>query len=121
MNRPLTLVFLNFWPHLYDVDDLRPRFSRESSAKFASVLYLLQFLVVAKELRPSEMVLSPAGNKVTALGCLMASIECNMPVLYVETLRYRIRKDSLLPDRSDLDIIHVWLSGEVYANETSSG
>ena len=71
---------------------------------------------VFHEIGSSELVLSPVGHKATALGCLMAAMELNLPVLHVETLHYTPPTDSVLPPENP-DIIHVWLSGEAYPKE----
>ncbi len=69
---------------------------------------------VFRAIGPSEIVLSPVGHKATAFGCLMAAMELNLPVLYVEALRFKPPAE-VLPVQGDLNIIHLWLSGDVYA------
>lgn len=71
----------------------------------------------------SLLVLSPAGSKVLALGGMMAAIERDLPVMYVEALSYTAEIDS--DDEasySAADVVHVWLFGEAYpraAQETA--
>jgi len=60
-------------------------------------------------------ILSPIGSKVLAIGALMAAIERNLPVVYVEAVGYsfdtsRRERDADMMD----DMVHVWLSGEPY-------
>lgn len=59
-----------------------------------------------------QIVLSPIGSKVMAVGAMMAAIEHNLTVQYVETLRY----DWFKPKKSSSGdtIVHEWLHGPVY-------
>lgn len=61
------------------------------------------------------LLLSPVGSKVLALGAMMAAMERDLPVVYVEALSY----EASLDGQSDLqytdnDLVHVWLLGEAY-------
>ena len=68
---------------------------------------------VFEETGGSMLVLSPLGSKVMALGTLMAALERDLPVAYVEPVDYEL--DSNVPrDIAEPDLIHVWLEGEVY-------
>jgi hypothetical protein len=61
-------------------------------------------------------ILSPAGWRIGSLGMLLAAIELNLPVLYVETLGYTARStvptEVILPE-PDLKW-HIWLAGDIY-------
>lgn len=64
-----------------------------------------------------QLILSPFGSKVIAVGAMMAAIEHNLSVQYVETLRYEYepvasKHSSQLPDMA----VHVWLHGPVYGS-----
>lgn len=64
----------------------------------------------------SHLVLSPSGNKVLAIGALMAALEHDLPVRYVEAVSYAVdwkQIESLSQDQPHL--VHVWLHGEPYA------
>jgi hypothetical protein len=70
---------------------------------------------VFRALGDSEIVLSPIGPKAMALGCLLAAIERDMPVVYVETLRYG--EPQIGPPRpSSGRLLYFWLYGEAYGN-----
>jgi hypothetical protein len=63
----------------------------------------------------AHVVLSPSGNKVLAVGALMAALEHNLPVRYVEAVRYEVnwsRVAEANPGASRL--VHVWLHGPPY-------
>lgn len=64
----------------------------------------------------SELILSPAGSKALSIGAMMAAIERNFPVRYVETLSYTLDEESLdnLDCSYEKDLFHVWLSGDAY-------
>ena len=60
-------------------------------------------------------ILSPAGSKCAAIGALMAAIECNFPVVYLETLSYETEDQNLVASYSeDEQPMHLWLTGEPY-------
>jgi hypothetical protein len=70
---------------------------------------------VYREHGGSLMILSPVGSKVTAIGALMAAIEGNFPVVYLETLSYQADKEQLKPRfHEDEQPIHIWLTGTPY-------
>ena len=61
----------------------------------------------------SMLILSPLGSKVMALGALMAALERDLPVAYLESIGYEF--EASVPETIDRpDLIHVWLEGEVY-------
>lgn len=63
----------------------------------------------------TQMILSPLGSKVMAVGALMASIRHDLPVHYVEALRYDHQASgSTFEDR--MRLVHLWLDGPVYAS-----
>ena len=66
----------------------------------------------------SFTVLSPMGSKVSTIGGLLAAMDLNLPVAYVETIGYSENKrmESLdLPNEERL--VHVWVDGPVYNSE----
>jgi hypothetical protein len=72
---------------------------------------------VFRKLGGSLTVLSPFGSKVQSLGALMAALERDFPVMYVETLAYRST-----PAAGDGgELVHVWLHGEAYGHATPTG
>jgi hypothetical protein len=63
----------------------------------------------------SMIVLSPLGSKAMALGCLLAAVERNVPVVYVETIDYAVDSCSDEPmSHPPAELVHVWLAGEAY-------
>lgn len=61
----------------------------------------------------SMLVLSPVGNKVMALGALLAALERDLPIVYLESVGYEL--ESTVPERLDEpNLIHLWLEGDVY-------
>ena len=61
----------------------------------------------------SMLVLSPLGSKLMALGSLMAALERNLPVAYLESSRYEL--EPKMPVEIDQpNLIHLWLEGDVY-------
>ena len=61
----------------------------------------------------SVLVLSPLGSKLMALGAMMAALERDLPVAYVEAIDYELKRD--MPETIDRpDFVHLWLEGDVY-------
>jgi hypothetical protein len=72
---------------------------------------------VFEETGGSTIVLSPLGSKVLAIGSLMAAIERDFPVVYVEAIEYQVDFEKITGSRNAPgDLVHVWLHGEAYAN-----
>jgi hypothetical protein len=61
----------------------------------------------------SMLILSPLGSKVMALGALMAALERELPVAYLESLSYELNGG--LPSLGGkANLLHIWLEGDVY-------
>lgn len=61
----------------------------------------------------SMLVLSPLGSKVMALGALMAALERDLPVAYLEPSGYELKET--VPEKIERpNLIHLWLEGDVY-------
>jgi hypothetical protein len=68
---------------------------------------------VFRECGGSLLILSPLGSKVMALGALMAALERDLPVAYLETVEYEF--EPLLWSNSETSsIVHIWLEGSAY-------
>lgn len=83
---------LDLYRTVLDIDDARQR--------------------IFRKLGGSLTVLSPFGSKVQSLGALMAALERDFPVMYVETLAYT----SAPTAGDDGELVHVWLHGEAYGS-----
>src|SRR5262249_33683359 len=63
-----------------------------------------------------QIILSPLGSKVMAAGAMMAAIEHDLSVQYVETLRYEFDGGAATVAGGPPDMaVHLWLHGPVYA------
>ena len=64
-------------------------------------------------------LLSPLGSKVLAIGAMMAAMERNVPVVYVESMGYTVDVEALCRSRGATpgEFVHVWLAGDAYASE----
>ncbi len=74
---------------------------------------------VFQEVGGSQIVLSPLGSKVLAIGALMAALDRNFPVAYVEAIDYKV--DTAILDGATLapgELVHIWLSGATYETQT---
>ncbi|QMU61181.1 MAG: hypothetical protein GKR92_05485 [Gammaproteobacteria bacterium] len=66
----------------------------------------------------SMLILSPLGNRMLAIGMLMAALEGKYPVVYVEALEYHVdwsKVDAM--SIKDIETAHVWLYGEAYQTD----
>ncbi len=61
----------------------------------------------------SLLVLSPLGSKLMALGALMAALERDLPVAYLEAIEYNL-EPTAPKETGALHFVHVWLEGDVY-------
>lgn len=61
-------------------------------------------------------ILSPMGTKVSTIGGLLAAMDMNLPVAYVETLGY-YEKDSSSVASNEERLVHVWVDGPIYQSE----
>jgi hypothetical protein len=62
------------------------------------------------------MILSPVGSKVLAAGALMAAIEHEMAVHYLETEAYELEPPEQSTTEGQDMIVHLILSGPVYSS-----
>jgi hypothetical protein len=70
---------------------------------------------VFHKIATSHVVLSPSGDKVLAIGALMAALEHDLPVRYVEAVSYSVDWEQV--ERADPEtsrLVHVWLHGDPY-------
>jgi hypothetical protein len=65
----------------------------------------------------SHVVLTPSGSKTLAIGALMAAIEHDLPVRYVEAVSYEVKWERIDLAQDTVSMpIHVWLSGDAYVS-----
>lgn len=62
----------------------------------------------------SQIVVSPLGSKVMAAGAMMAALEHDLTVKYVEALRYDFAPPKAEVTSAPDLLVHVWLHGYVY-------
>jgi hypothetical protein len=75
-----------------------------------------RYIGVFSRVTRAHVVLSPSGNKVLAIGALMAALEHDLPVRYVEAVRYEVDWNGIAKvDRGANRLVHVWLHGPPYA------
>ena len=74
--------------------------------------------VVFEETGGSQIILTPTGSKALAIGALMAAMERDLPVRYVESMGYCVDDWNKFNQttENDLELLHLWLAGEPYSN-----
>lgn len=65
----------------------------------------------------SLTVLSPLGTKAMALGALLAALDRDLPIVYVEAQRYKMAHD---PAVEPYGLVHLWLTGQAYPKDGSA-
>lgn len=75
---------------------------------------------VFRETGGSLLVLSPIGSKLLSLGALMAAIERDFPVVYVEALNYKFTPGDGIQEFTGDKLVHLWLKGEAYGETAAS-
>lgn len=68
---------------------------------------------VFQEAGGSLLVLSPLGSKIMALGALMAALERDLPIAYLESISYNVHQ-SVPATTADPRLVHIWLEGDAY-------
>ncbi len=63
----------------------------------------------------SLIVLSPIGSRALALGALLAALDRNFPVAYLESIGYALPANPPAPVPQAWPIVHIWLTGDAYA------
>lgn len=71
---------------------------------------------VFREVGGSKLILSPVGSKVMALGALLAALEKDLPVVYLEDFSYELQ-GSLDEELAPPELMHVWLEGDPYPTD----
>jgi hypothetical protein len=76
---------------------------------------------VFEQIGGSQIILSPVGSKALAIGALMAALDRDFTIMYVEALGYVVDLSMLDQARAARpgDLVHVWLQGEAYDNTGS--
>lgn len=71
---------------------------------------------VFAEVGGSQIVLSPVGSKALAIGALMAALDREFTIMYVESLGFTVDLPGLdaLRANQPMQLVHVWLHGEAY-------
>jgi len=64
----------------------------------------------------SLVTLSPAGGKLLSVGSLLAALDRDLPVMFVESIGYEILNDGPLLLQGPPKIVHLWLAGEAYGH-----
>lgn len=71
---------------------------------------------VFEQVGGSQIILSPLGSKALSLGALMAALERDFTVMYVEAIGYTVDFVQLdaRPSEPQGELVHLWLHGEAY-------
>nr|VFK54611.1 MAG: hypothetical protein BECKTUN1418F_GA0071002_104820 [Candidatus Kentron sp. TUN]VFK57847.1 MAG: hypothetical protein BECKTUN1418E_GA0071001_104720 [Candidatus Kentron sp. TUN] len=69
---------------------------------------------VFEGLQGSQTILSPAGSKILSLGFLLAALDYDLPVIYVESTHYQLKPDT----EESMKLLHLWLLGTPYPDDT---
>jgi len=74
-----------------------------------------RYTKVFADVANGHVILTPSGSKTFAIGALMAAIEYDLPVRYIEAVAYEVKWDLVDAAQPGLGSpIHVWLAGDAY-------
>ncbi len=65
----------------------------------------------------SQIILSPVGSVALSLGALMAAIERDFAILYVEPIGYTLDEARADAANAADELVHIWLHGDAYGRE----
>lgn len=68
----------------------------------------------------SLVILSPIGSKLLSLGALMAAMERDFPVVYVEAINYKFAPEQGVKYSTEERLVHLWLKGEAYGSSITA-
>lgn len=80
---------------------------------FSILLIAEKRKMVFRELGGSVVCLSPLGSKLLSVGALLAAMELNLPVAYVEVNSYDLADET--EQATQGEVVHIWLAGEAYS------
>lgn len=69
--------------------------------------------LVFQDIGGSLMILSPLGSKIMAIGALLAAMEKNLPVAYLEAIGYNMKSGPPYEPENH-KLVHLWLEGDIY-------
>jgi hypothetical protein len=81
---------------------------------FSILLIAEKRKMVFRDLGGSVVCLSPLGSKLLSVGALLAAMELNLPVAYVEVNSYDLADETEQASRGE--VVHIWLAGEAYSS-----
>jgi hypothetical protein len=73
------------------------------------------------DLGGSSVVLTPVGNKLLAVGAMLAAIEKNLKVVIIESVGYNEQAARLANNKGPVDLNHLWLFGPKDEQEARGG
>ena len=68
----------------------------------------------------SQIILSPLGSKALSLGALMASLERDFTIFYVESIGYTLVDNPIELGDPAAELVHIWLDGDAYVRSDAT-
>ena len=113
----------NFNSEILDTWEVTPKnviFAAEGNPLdlYRTVLRInIERAAVFKKTDGSQLILTPTGSKALALGALMAAIELDLHVRYVESIGYDVCWETVdNVEENEFELLHLWLAGEPYSS-----
>ena len=66
--------------------------------------------------RDVKVLITPLDDKTSCVGAILAAVTENLPIMYADTIRYKIPDPGLLIKEIKTEPIEIWISGEAYEN-----
>lgn len=63
-----------------------------------------------------KVLITPLDDKTSCVGAILAAVKENLPIMYADTIRYKVPEPDLLIKEIKTEPIEIWISGEAYEN-----
>lgn len=67
---------------------------------------------------PGEVrtLITPLDDKTSSVGAILAAVELNLPIMYAETVQYKVTESTALESFGNDEPMEIWITGEAYAS-----
>lgn len=61
-----------------------------------------------------KVLITPIDDKTSSVGAIMAAVEKQLPIMYADTISYKVTDGNLLLEKVHSEPMEIWLAGEAY-------
>ncbi len=64
------------------------------------------------------VLITPLDDKTSSVGAIIAAIENNLPIIYADTIRYKVKSsENILLNPIEKEPMEIWVTGEAYEDQ----